>query len=275
MDALSQLNGALSGRYEIEREIGRGGMATVYLARDLRHQRQVALKVLDPELAAAVGADRFLSEIRVTATLQHPNLLPLFDSGEVHAAPPGGLLLFYVMPYVDGESLRARLTRERQLPVDDAIRLTTAVAGKAAPLQLPFDAALPAVSSNSKWIAYESDATQRSEIYVRPISGSAGIVQVSSGGGSEPRWLPDGRLAYRDGRAFRSATIGDGGGVPSVTRRDSFFADPYRRDANFNRQNYDISRDGRFVVLRDASEERDIIVVANWLTEVRAKLRGK
>jgi dipeptidyl aminopeptidase/acylaminoacyl peptidase len=146
---------------------------------------------------------------------------------------------------------------------------------KAVPLESPFDAALPAVSPNSKWIAYESNATARTEIYVRPISGSAGIVQVSSGGGSEPRWLPDGRLAYRDGRAFRSATIGDGGGVPSVTRRDSLFADAYRLDANFNRQNYDIARDGRFIVVGNASEERDIIVVANWLTEVRAKLREK
>jgi serine/threonine-protein kinase len=92
MDALLQLNTALAGRYALEREIGRGGMATVFLARDLRHQRQVALKLLDPELGAVLGADRFLSEIRVTANLQHPNLLPLFDSGEVDG------LLFYVMP---------------------------------------------------------------------------------------------------------------------------------------------------------------------------------
>jgi Tol biopolymer transport system component len=122
MDALVQLNTALAGRYELEREIGRGGMATVFLARDLRHQRQVALKLLDPELGAVLGADRFLSEIRVTANLQHPNLLPLFDSGEVDG------LLFYVMPYVAGESLRARLDREKQLPVGDAVHVATAVA---------------------------------------------------------------------------------------------------------------------------------------------------
>ena len=121
MDAVSSLNAALVGRYLIEREIGRGGMATVYLARDLRHQRLVALKVLDPELAAVLGSERFLSEIRVTANLQHPHLLPLFDSGEAYG------LLFYVMPYVEGESLRARLDREKQLPVDEAIRLTAAV----------------------------------------------------------------------------------------------------------------------------------------------------
>jgi serine/threonine-protein kinase len=122
MDALLQLNTALAGRYALEREIGRGGMATVFLARDLRHQRQVALKLLDPELGAVLGADRFLSEIRVTANLQHPNLLPLFDSGEVDG------LLFYVMPYVAGESLRARLEREKQLPVGDAVHIATAVA---------------------------------------------------------------------------------------------------------------------------------------------------
>ena len=93
-----------------------------YLARDLRHERHVALKVLNPELGIALGSDRFLSEIRLTANLQHPNLLPLFDSGEANG------LLFYVMPYVEGESLRARLDRERQLPIDDAVRIAKAVA---------------------------------------------------------------------------------------------------------------------------------------------------
>jgi Tol biopolymer transport system component len=117
-----QLNNALAGRYVIDRHIGEGGMATVYLARDIRHQRKVALKVLKPDLGAVVGVERFLSEIQVTANLQHPNLLPLFDSG----ASDG--LLFYVMPYVEGESLRARIQREKQLSVDDAVRLTTAIA---------------------------------------------------------------------------------------------------------------------------------------------------
>src|SRR5437016_8015252 len=122
MDTLALLNSALSGRYDVEREIGAGGMATVYLARDTRHDRRVALKVLKPELGAVLGVERFLAEIKVTANLQHPNLLPLFDSGEADG------LLFYVMPFVDGESLRARLDREKQLPVDEAIRLATAVA---------------------------------------------------------------------------------------------------------------------------------------------------
>jgi serine/threonine-protein kinase len=123
MSTLSQLGAALADRYAIDREIGAGGMATVYLARDLRHERPVAVKVLNPELAAVLGVERFLAEIRVTANLQHPNILPLFDSGEVLG------LLYYVMPYVDGETLRARLERERQLPVDEAVRIASAIAG--------------------------------------------------------------------------------------------------------------------------------------------------
>src|SRR5689334_8213559 len=98
-------------------------MATVFLARDLRHSRNVALKLLNPDLGAVLGAERFLAEIQVTANLQHPNLLPLFDSGECDG------LLFYVMPYVDGESLRARLDREKQLPIDEAVRIAVALAG--------------------------------------------------------------------------------------------------------------------------------------------------
>ena len=122
MTSLETLKAALADRYEIDREIGSGGMATVYLARDLRHQREVALKVLKPELGAVLGTDRFLSEIRVTANLQHPNLLPLFDSGEA------GGLLFYVMPFVRGETLRTKIDRERQLSVDEAVRIAVAVA---------------------------------------------------------------------------------------------------------------------------------------------------
>src|SRR5687767_13127548 len=120
---IASLGAALQGRYTVDREIGRGGMATVYLARDVRHNRAVALKVLNPELGAVLGVERFLAEIEVTANLQHPNLLPLFDSGEASG------MLFYVMPFVQGESLRARLDREKQLPVDEAIRITTAIAG--------------------------------------------------------------------------------------------------------------------------------------------------
>jgi tRNA A-37 threonylcarbamoyl transferase component Bud32 len=120
--AIGRLNDALAGRYSVERQLGEGGMATVYLARDVRHDRRVALKVLKPELAAVVGAERFLTEIRTTANLQHPHILPLFDSGQADG------MLFYVMPYVEGESLRERLDRERQLPVDEAVRIATNVA---------------------------------------------------------------------------------------------------------------------------------------------------
>src|SRR5579862_6844532 len=148
--ALAQLNAALEGRYAVEREIGAGGMATVYLARDLRHDRRVALKVLKPELGAVLGVERFLAEIKVTANLQHPNLLPLFDSGSSRPERSGSRpersgsrpersgsrpersegpeLLFYVMPFVEGETLRARLDREKQLPIEDAVHIASAVA---------------------------------------------------------------------------------------------------------------------------------------------------
>jgi Tol biopolymer transport system component len=121
-DAAARLTLALADRYRFERELGAGGMATVYLAHDVRHDRKVALKVLRPELAAVIGADRFLKEIKVTANLQHPHILGLIDSGEADG------LLYYVMPFVEGESLRDRLTREKQLPVDDAVRITREVA---------------------------------------------------------------------------------------------------------------------------------------------------
>jgi len=121
-DSRSRLAAALAGRYRIERELGAGGMATVYLAQDLKHDRQVAIKVLRPELAAVIGAERFLSEIKTTANLQHPHILPLHDSGEADG------FLFYVMPYVEGETVRDRITREQQLPVADAVRIASEVA---------------------------------------------------------------------------------------------------------------------------------------------------
>src|SRR2546428_1665326 len=114
-DQRDSLNAALAGRYAIERELGSGGMATVYLARDVKHHRQVAVKVLRPELAAALGPDRFLREVEIAARLNHPHILALYDSGEANG------FLFYVMPYVAGESLRHRLAREKQLPVEEAL----------------------------------------------------------------------------------------------------------------------------------------------------------
>ncbi len=120
---------ALQDRYHLERELGAGGMATVYLAKDLKHNREVALKVLRPELAAILGPDRFLKEIETTANLQHPHILPLFDSGQAGAGPDRpSPYLFYVMPFIEGESLRDRLNREKQLPIPDAVRITTEVA---------------------------------------------------------------------------------------------------------------------------------------------------
>ncbi len=146
-DILERLTRALADRYRIERELGAGGMSTVYLAEDLKHRRKVAVKVLLPELAAALGHERFLREITTTANLRHPHILPLFDSGEAvsprHAiaeTAPGGedrdaekgaqgeALLFYVMPYVEGESLRDRIDREKQLPLDDALQVACEVA---------------------------------------------------------------------------------------------------------------------------------------------------
>ena len=122
-DLAERLRAALAGRYDVERELGAGGMATVYLAHDLRHDRKVAIKVLRPELAAVIGAERFLREIKTIANLQHPHILGLIDSGEVNGTA------YYVMPFVDGESLRDRLHREQQLPIADAVRIATEVAG--------------------------------------------------------------------------------------------------------------------------------------------------
>src|SRR5689334_334087 len=121
-DPQSHLSTALADRYRIERELGAGGMATVYLAEDLKHDRRVAIKVLRPELAAVIGAERFLREIKTIATLQHPHILGLIDSGQVNGTA------YYVMPFVEGESLRDRLTRERQLPISDAVRLAGEIA---------------------------------------------------------------------------------------------------------------------------------------------------
>jgi serine/threonine-protein kinase len=122
-DLRSSLQAVLAGRYTIERELGRGGMATVFLAQDLKHKRSVAIKVLAPEIARSVGPQRFLREIEIAARLTHPHILPVFDSGE------GEGVLYYVMPYVRGESLRQRLAREKRLPVDAAVQIAREIAG--------------------------------------------------------------------------------------------------------------------------------------------------
>ena len=121
MDLLQQLTAALGERYRVERELGHGGMAVVFLAEDLKHHRRVAIKVLKPELSAALGSERFLREIEIAATLQHPHILPLYDSGQADG------LLYYVMPFAEGESLRQRLAREQQLPLDAAFQIAREV----------------------------------------------------------------------------------------------------------------------------------------------------
>src|SRR2546428_5260015 len=121
-DSVARLRAALADRYAIDREVGRGGMATVYLAADVKHRRTVAIKVLRPELASLLGPDRFLREVEIAARLNHPHILALYDSGDAAG------FLFYVMPYIAGESLRSKLEREQQLSVDEAIGITRQVA---------------------------------------------------------------------------------------------------------------------------------------------------
>ncbi len=121
-DTFDRLKAALADRYAIQEELGAGGMATVYLAEDLKHHRKVAVKVLRPELAAVLGAERFVKEIETTANLQHPHILPLFDSGEADS------FLYYVMPFIGGETLRDKLNRETQLGIEEAVKITTEVA---------------------------------------------------------------------------------------------------------------------------------------------------
>ncbi len=129
MSMLERLTAALSDRYRLERELGAGGMATVYLAEDLKHKRRVAIKVMRPEVSAELAVDRFLLEIRTTANLQHPHIVPVFDSGSLEGPDKSGPYLYFVMPLIEGESLRARLDRDGPLPVAEAVRLVSEVAG--------------------------------------------------------------------------------------------------------------------------------------------------
>jgi hypothetical protein len=142
-DQFERLTAALADRYAIERELGAGGMATVYLAHDLKHDRRVAVKVLRPELSAILGGKRFLNEIKVTANLQHPNILPLYDSGEADS------FLFYVMPYVEGDTLRDKLDRDKQLGVEEALRIAESEpSSKTSALRAP---------RGPEWTSRESD----------------------------------------------------------------------------------------------------------------------
>ncbi len=128
VDLIFQIQDALAGRYSVKRELGRGGMATVYLAREVRHDRFVALKVMRPDLGSSVGIDRFLHEVRITAQLRHPHILPVFDSGEAGTPETGGRHPWYTMPFIEGETLRQLLVRQRTIPIEDAVRITCEVA---------------------------------------------------------------------------------------------------------------------------------------------------
>ncbi|MEJ2541060.1 MAG: protein kinase [Gemmatimonadota bacterium] len=172
IDPIIRLNAALEGRYHIERKLGEGGMATVYLAEDLRHHRHVALKVLKPQLAAVMGAERFLAEIETTANLQHPHILPLFDSGEADG------FLFYVMPYVEGESLRERLDREHQLQIDATF----------------------AISPDSREIAFPEYSQDGGDRAIRVVPVEGGIPrELGVGGALVSAWGADDKIYYQWG----------------------------------------------------------------------------
>ena len=188
-DAVARLNVALQGRYAIERELGEGGMATVYLANDLKHGRKVALKVLKPELAAVIGAERFLAEIKTTANLQHPHILPLFDSGAADG------LLYYIMPLIDGESLSDKLKRETQLPVDEALEIAEAVAGAldyAHRQGVVHRDIKPANFSRTGSVVYVAGGFERSLVLVER-TGREVLLTEERLGYRFPRFSPDGR----------------------------------------------------------------------------------
>jgi len=196
-DMLERLRAALANRYVVERELGHGGMARVYLAQDRKHRRRVAVKLMRPELAAAIGSDRFLREIETAARLNHPHILPLFDSGEASG------LLYYVMPFVDGESLRDRLTREKQLPLEDALRIAREVADA-----LSYAHALGVVHRDIKPenILLEADHAVVSDFGIARAITASGAVKLTPSGvaiGTAPYMSPEqaGRNDEVDGRS--------------------------------------------------------------------------
>jgi hypothetical protein len=241
--ASDRLTAALADRYRIERELGQGGMATVYRAHDIKHERKIAAKVLKPELAAAIRAERFVVEIRTTASLQHPHILPLFDSGSADG------FLYYVMPFVDGETLRSKLDRETQLGVDEAVKIATDVA----------DA-----------LNYAHEQGTTSEIFVRPYPNtSATVYQVSTAGGSQTRWSFDGREIFYRNRLDSLVTV-------PVLPGASFALGEER--ALFSLRGiplWDIAPDGqRFVVVRLESTARErLIVVENFHEELKPRIK--
>ncbi len=233
-EPLARLKSALSDRYAIERELGAGGMATVYLAEDLKHDRKVAVKVLRPELAAVLGAERFVQEIKTTASLQHPHILPLFDSGEADS------FLFYVMPYIEGETLRDKLNRETQFSVEEAVSIASDVA----------DAL---------------DYAHRHHVIHRDIK-------------PENILLHDGRPMVADfGIALAVSAAADG--ALQLGEREVLFRAPEEllppEPGTYYTQ-WDVAADGRFLMTRrltgDAGDAGVVIVVENFLEELKAKV---
>ena len=246
---------SLADRYRVERELGAGGMATVYLAHDLKHDRDVAIKVLHSDLGAALGAERFLSEIRTTARLQHPHILPLLDSGEADG------LLYYVMPVVTGESLRARLERERQLPIADAVRLACEIASA-----LDYAHRHGVIHRESRPF----------EVFVRSLANpSGGKWAISTSGGTMPRWSHKGDELFdmdlRSNLVAVRVTTAPSFAVQS--RRVLFDASNFIQ-TSVSRRNYDVSRDDqRFLMVQraDGARHGQVVVVEHWPEEMRRK----
>jgi hypothetical protein len=244
-----RLNAALEGRYRIEREVGSGGMATVFLAHDLRHDRKVALKVLRPELAAVMGAERFLTEIRTTANLQHPHILALFDSGEADG------FLYFVMPFVEGETLRERVFDTARVPL----------------VASTFDERAPAVSPDSRWIAYLSNQSGRADVYVRPFPDTdAGVWRISSEGASEPRWgRSSSELYYKNARRrMVRVSLDFSDGVRPVERQELFDVQGFPED-NAHWEYEVSSADGRILaVWDDEAGQARVVWIENFFTEL-------
>ena len=257
-DVISRLNAALEGRYRIERELGEGGMATVYLADDVRHGRKVAVKVLKPDLQAIVGAERFLPEIKTTANLQHPHILPLFDSGEADK------FFFYVMPYVGGESLRERLGREKQFSVADAVALARKISDA-----LDYAHELGVMHRDIK--PANILLSERGE----PLVADFGIaLAVAQAGG--------GRLTETDlaGGALWRADLGAG---TVRARRRLFEGSCVTRTGGGPVTNWDVHPDGRsFVFVKNPAAAVDstdagppllrLAVIVNWFEELRQRV---